>query len=168
LLRHPVVTGATMALRRDVRNYLFPLPRAITHDRWISFLLAVRGRVAIVASPLMQYRKHSGQQIGVGPQSVKERIERARRTHDRFYEEEIDLLTRFCERLGTFPTNSSIQSVLSEIHRKMRHLENRLRFRRRGPTRIPGVLREVCNRGYWKYSAGWESVAKDLLLLGAI
>jgi len=42
LLKHPVVTGASMAFRRQYFDLLTPIPAKQIHDRWISFLLATR------------------------------------------------------------------------------------------------------------------------------
>ncbi len=68
LLKHPVVTGATMAFRRELIDIMFPIPSTHIHDRWISFLLAARGRFVAIREPLMQYRRHKGQQEGLPPQ----------------------------------------------------------------------------------------------------
>jgi glycosyltransferase involved in cell wall biosynthesis len=167
LLRHPVVTGATMAFRRDLSGLLLPIPEGTIHDRWLSFLLAVAGPMALVTERVMQYRKHRAQQIGIEPRGLKGRFHQAVQRSETFYTEEIEFLLGLRERLETLRTIfTSAEVVIAEINRKVRHLENRLRLRRGSVTRISEVFREVRNRGYWKYSAGWESVAKDLFIPG--
>jgi len=169
LIKHPVVTGATLAFRRDQCSYLLPIHEGIAHDRWISFLLSVRGEIALVADPLIQYRTHRQQQIGVEAQGVRKRVQQARRRGDDFYRLEIEFLRRVCDRMEECRRLlPSAADAIGEARRKISHLENRVRSRRRNGMRVPDVLREVFNRGYWKYSAGWESVAKDLFRLGAL
>jgi glycosyltransferase involved in cell wall biosynthesis len=58
LVKHPVVTGATMAFRRKMFDFVAPIPSNHIHDRWISFLLAAHGQIEAIRDPLMQYRRH--------------------------------------------------------------------------------------------------------------
>jgi glycosyltransferase involved in cell wall biosynthesis len=84
LLKHPVVTGATMAFRRNYFELLLPIPAKQIHDRWISLLLAGRGKFEVISDRLMQYRQHQRQQVGPGPRTLRERTERARLTKAKF------------------------------------------------------------------------------------
>ncbi len=168
LVKHPVVTGATLAFRQDMCRHFLPVPDHVTHDRWISSLLAIEGPIAILREPLMRYRTHRKQQIGIGPQSMRGRIKQARLRGEDFYKLEIDFLRQLCVRLEACRSRlQNAEDAIREARRKMSHLETRVQLRRRSVARIPEVLREMLNGGYWRYSAGWESVAKDLFLLGA-
>jgi glycosyltransferase involved in cell wall biosynthesis len=165
LLKHPVVTGATMAFRRVCFGLLAPIPAKQIHDRWISFLLAARGRCEIISDPLMQYRQHQGQQVGPGPRTLRERTQAARLMTANSYLDELERFHEFRDRLekhrATFPY---AECALNEIKRKIPHLEHRARLPRMRVARIPSVLREALNGGYWRYSAGWNSIAKDLVI----
>lgn len=168
LVRHPVVTGATMAFRKLCVSLLTPIPADFIHDRWISFLLAAYGRFEPVPEPLMQYRCHKGQQIGAGalrPLRVKERFALARSKASGFYLEEIH---RFSELARTLRDRGSqfndSARALQEINSKIAHLERRARLPRRSLPRIPIILREVLNRRYWRYSQGLASAAGDLVI----
>jgi len=167
LIKHPVVTGATMAFRRELCGSVFPVPREFTHDRWISFLASVSGAVVPIPEPLIRYRKHDGQQIGMGPQHLEERLELALQRTEAFYQSEIDLLLQLCDRMKDMKsTTPHAEDAIGEAHKKIEHLRNRQRLRAHSAARIPEIFREVWSGGYWKYSAGWESVAKDLFLSG--
>src|SRR5205814_1262463 len=48
LVKRPVVTGATMAFRREAFDFVIPIPATQIHDRWISFLLATRGQIELI------------------------------------------------------------------------------------------------------------------------
>jgi glycosyltransferase involved in cell wall biosynthesis len=165
LVKHPVVTGATMAFRRDLFDIVAPIPAEDIHDRWISFLLAARGQFGIISDPLMQYRGHEGQQEGLPPLLPRDLMAQARSRGANYHLEEIERYHRLSDRLGMrkadFPHAEYAQK---EIERKVSHLANRARLPRSRVARIPSVLRETVNRSYWRYSAGWNSIAKDLVI----
>jgi glycosyltransferase involved in cell wall biosynthesis len=53
--------GCAMAFRRNLLDEVLPIPPSVPmHDMWIGALAALRGRVAYVERPLMQYRRHGG------------------------------------------------------------------------------------------------------------
>jgi glycosyltransferase involved in cell wall biosynthesis len=166
LVKHAVATGATMAFRREIFDLLAPIPSNHFHDRWISFLLAARGQIELIPEPLMQYRQHQAQQIGPAPRSLWERTARARRRPTAFYFEEMERFHELYERLenrkANFPYGECAQK---EIEGKISHLKHRARLPQMRVARRPNVLREAFNAGYWRYGAGWKSIAKDLVFL---
>jgi glycosyltransferase involved in cell wall biosynthesis len=165
LVKHPVVTGATMAFRRELFDIVAPIPSNHIHDRWISFLFAARGEFKVIREPLMRYRRHEGQQEGLPPQVRAELITQANTRGARFHIEEIERLHQLHDRLrrrqADFPY---AQRALTEIQKKVSHLSHRAQLPRKRVARIPLVLMESLNLGYWRYSAGWNSIAKDLLI----
>jgi GT2 family glycosyltransferase len=163
LIKHPVVTGATMAFRREFRDLLLPIPSNHVHDNWISFLLAACGTFLPISEPLMQYRRHGNQQIGPGSATLRERVARALSTGPDFYFDEIERFRQLYERLESWRARSPYaERALREIRSKISHRNHRAQLPRAGVTRIPRVIREMLNGGYWRYSEGWESVAKDM------
>lgn len=53
--------GCAMAFRRELLDEVLPIPQsAPMHDMWIGALASLRGRVAYIERPLMQYRRHGG------------------------------------------------------------------------------------------------------------
>ena len=165
VIKHPIVTGATMAFRRSFFDFLRPFPPEVIHDRWMSILLASSGPVASISEPLMRYRKHRDQQIGVRPETLPGRMQIARLKGELLYFGEIEFFRRALIHLERrYKIVPRALDAIPEIEKKISHLERRVRLRRSAITRFPAVLREVCNHGYWRYSAGWQSVAKDLFL----
>lgn len=70
LMRQPFVTGATMAFRAELRVLFLPIPQRIQpkfhHDRWIALSLSMHGHYGhALAEPLIRYRLHGKQQVGV-------------------------------------------------------------------------------------------------------
>ena len=76
LLRRPVVTGATLLFRSDLRQHLLPIPTGWVHDEWIAWRLALHGGLIFTEADVMAYRTHASQQIGV-PQSWSARARNA-------------------------------------------------------------------------------------------
>jgi glycosyltransferase involved in cell wall biosynthesis len=66
LLKHDVVTGATLMFQASIRDLLFPIPAPWVHDGWITWMLVLYRRLTFVAEPLVRYRLHPEQQLGVG------------------------------------------------------------------------------------------------------
>ena len=165
LLRHPIVTGATMAFRREFFPLIQPIPANDIHDRWISFLLACVGRIAVIQEPLMQYREHDEQQEGLVPRLARNRMAHAKSRGALAYLEEItrlrQLSARIAERNAEFKEPDSIQD---QIHRKIRHLQHRAQLPTARFARLPGIFRESINANYWRFSGGAISVVKDLLI----
>lgn len=51
--------GCCMAFKKDIVDYICPLPKKIVyHDMWIGLLVLAKGKVSIVEEPLMYYRRH--------------------------------------------------------------------------------------------------------------
>jgi glycosyltransferase involved in cell wall biosynthesis len=169
LVRHPVVTGAAMAFRRSFFSLLAPLPANDIHDQWMSFLLALCGPYGLISEPLMQYRIHRNQQVGVGVQTFMDRLTKARLTGRPLYQSEINRFRQLYERINQHKdVMPRAQSALIEIQHKISHLEHRIQMRELQIGRMRKIVREVRNHGYWRYAGGWRSVAKDILMYGGI
>lgn len=62
-----VVTGATMAFRKELKNYILPFDHAhmLWHDGWISWHAASLNGLVFIKEKLVQYRIHPQQQVGI-------------------------------------------------------------------------------------------------------
>src|SRR5713226_4630929 len=67
LLPDNAVTGATMAFRSGLRRLVLPIPddTILQHDGWIALIIAAVSSVLFLDEPLIKYRQHPKQQIGV-------------------------------------------------------------------------------------------------------
>ncbi len=167
LCNHPMVTGATMAFRRNCFDAMLPIPSKQFHDAWISFLLTTCGRFEVIPEPLMQYRRHQQQQVGPGAgslllwQQIAEVTRKGRQRRfeqiDRFQE----LYTVLNQRVQSFP---HAEPAKREIEGKLAHLAHRAHLPKPRIARVFGVLHETVTGAYWHYSNGWKSIAKDLVL----
>jgi glycosyltransferase involved in cell wall biosynthesis len=167
LCNHPVITGATLAFRREYFDVMRPIPAKQFHDAWISFLLATCGRFVPISEPLMQYRRHTGQQVGIGASDLRfsEQIPLAmkagknRRSEERERFEELYSALR--ERADTLP---NARVAMKRVEGKLAHLRRRSRLPEPRMARVFDVLHEAVTGAYWHYSSGWKSIAKDLIV----
>ena len=77
VLKHNVVTGATMAFRSSLREVILPIPAIWIHDAWIALLGSMLGRGYFVERPLIYYRQHDYQLIGGKKLGVSDKVRKA-------------------------------------------------------------------------------------------
>ncbi|HEX8284180.1 MAG TPA: glycosyltransferase family 2 protein [Pyrinomonadaceae bacterium] len=177
LLSGSTVTGATAALRADLRRLALPIPDGLPliHDAWIALLAACAGEVVPVEEPLVLYRRHAGQQVGplgrrtaaggFGALAAGEAASALGRANP--YAETLAVARAVRDRLAEqsgpgFETGRA----LSELDARVAHLEAREGLPRARLLRAWPVLRELVTLRYGRYSNGVASAAKDLLTRG--
>jgi hypothetical protein len=160
LLRHDVVTGATLMVRASLRPVWHPIPATWVHDGWIAWMLAIHSRLALVAKPLIAYRIHAGQQLGTGAGSRAEKLKRIRSTERARYGKVADQFEDLHRRL--LDCNSTNTALLNSLEQKFSFLRRRSRLPRSLFARICFLLANF--PAYWRYARGWRSLGKDLFL----
>ena len=65
------VPGHTIIMRADFRKIILPIPNEIMFDRWISFCAAANNGIKYIDAPLVKYRQHENNTIGVGKSKNK-------------------------------------------------------------------------------------------------
>ncbi len=159
LLKRFAVTGATMAFRSSYRDLVLPISELWVHDGWIAMLIAAVSQLAALPTPLIAYRQHSANQIGIpyrgrnhgktcaaihGPQVLR-------------YEAVLARLREFADR---FPDSRQNMHRLDETTTFLRARAALPDTRWR---RLPGALRELAALRYHRYAKGLKSFRKDLL-----
>lgn len=73
LLKERIVAGATVCFKKELNNYVLPIPILgdFIHDGWLALVAAKIGKVVFVDENLVKYRQHSSQQIGAVNRSYK-------------------------------------------------------------------------------------------------
>lgn len=181
LLSGATVTGATAALRADLRQLALPIPEGLPliHDAWIALLAACAGEVVAVDERLVLYRRHAAQQVGplgrksaaggLGALASGEAASALGRANP--YEETLAVARavrdRLVERRGAgSETEFETGRALAELEARIAHLEARRNLPRARLLRTWPVLRELATLRYRRYSNGVASAAKDLLTRG--
>jgi len=166
------VTGATMAFRSKYRRLLLPIPEEIPmiHDGWIAVAIAAVAEVILLDEPLIKYRQHRGQQIGAPSHTEPEKqrsglkgIQAALR-HPRWCVDLRIILTVLRERLSAREETFPCRNTLSHIDDYLRHLDARAGLPPERLSRVPTIIRELTRLGYHRYSSGFSSAAKDLVI----
>lgn len=166
LLRRNVVTGATMAFKSELRPQVLPIPEGFVHDAWIALAASTMGRRGIpVEAPLIWYRKHGRQAIGVG-RSWKAACEVSfPMLHERRLRE-AECFERARARLLLVggATGGRSQGLGALLSAKVRHLRARAAIC--GSSRLRGlavVATELVTGRYFRFSWGGRSACADVL-----
>jgi glycosyltransferase involved in cell wall biosynthesis len=159
LLKYDVVTGATLMFRSTIRQYCSPIPSTWVHDGWLAWMLALHSRLMLIPEPLIEYRIHAGQQLGVGSSQVAQH--RNRETRRQFYARVArqfeDLLNR------VLAEGWSEHDGLGErIREKIAFLKRQSALSERLGTRTRQMLGLLPH--YLHYARGLGSLRTDLLL----
>jgi hypothetical protein len=168
LLKHNVVTGATMAFRAALKSTILPIPYQHVHDEWIASLASSVGMYGvIVEEPLIQYRQHLQQVIGgARPSLIQQASEaannRGKPFESRLHDEELRW-SQVLERLSH--TGHSELDVHRLLDAKIQHLRVRRSIHEHPRyARFFAVSRECLTSRYHRFSFGCKSAARDLLL----
>jgi glycosyltransferase involved in cell wall biosynthesis len=153
LARQTVVTGATMALRRELIEAALPVPPACWHDEWFALASVLRGHTP-VATPeqLIDYRAHGANLAGLPRRGLRERLAREGWPG----EAKVAAWAEACERFGPNEATSYLQGAVELALRRPRNATapaERLQ-------RVAGLAR---SRSYSRYGRGWPMALHDLL-----
>lgn len=164
VLRHSVVTGATAAVRRRAARRASPFPAHWIHDEWLAITSSMAGRIDVIEMPLVDYRQHGGNQIGVRKRSGRQRLasDDSRRALMRRIETRLEVLVA---RIGEGALVADDER-LRAVHDRLRHARVRANLPSSAGVRFRHVMGEALRGGYARHSFGWRSVVADLLGLG--
>lgn len=171
-----LATGCTMAFRADLTGLVLPFPEsadqndpAMLHDRWISIILSAAGPVAVVPEPLVAYRIHPSQLIGLAnaptsqpplrrytrrmvlPQSAARSVRSYQLRHLRTARDRLDA------------AGSVDPAALADIDAVIAHQQLRCEMGGTRRSRALAIARELLEGNYHDYSRGASSAIIDLL-----
>ncbi|PNS07471.1 glycosyltransferase family 2 protein [Solilutibacter silvestris] len=156
LLRRNIVTGATMALRRTVVALASPFATHWAHDEWMAMVAAMHGRVDTLERALIDYRQHSGNQIGAAAKTPLQQVGIG--VSRQSYQQRQVLRLRELERCAA-PSGAVHDSIAD----RLRHAEVRANLPSTPFARLAHVTREVGRGGYHRFGSGLRSALADLL-----
>jgi glycosyltransferase involved in cell wall biosynthesis len=160
-LKRNVLTGATMMVTRALVARAAPFPASWVHDEWLAIVAAVGGGVAIVPDPVIDYRQHDANQIGVtrlGPGGKLARLREPRTTRN------AKLLARardLADRLPALATGRD--RVDAAVRGKLAHEVARQALPAGRIRRVVPVWREWRSGGYSRFGRGAQDVLRDLV-----
>jgi glycosyltransferase involved in cell wall biosynthesis len=162
LLRRNVVTGATLAVRRTALQAILPFEPGWMHDYYIALMLGAVGKGVLLEEPLIHYRLHAEQQVGVAQNSWTAAVAYARKQSAAHCQAEARAWRAIRPRLVAAGVDADAP-VLGQIDRKETFLDARAMLRER-PSLAPMLMIRLLHTGQYKiYSLGWKQVAVDVI-----
>jgi len=160
LLRHPVVTGAALAFRATYRELVLPLPDLPNtwHDEWIALLIGATSNLALLPSPLIAYRQHDSNQVGLRRPGKNRGKTHPQRFGPRVIRFEA-ARTRLLEHAYYYPTDRRIIHRLDEV---LSFLRVRSALPRSRLRRLPHILQELGTLRYHRFAYGLKSFHADI------
>lgn len=166
-----IVSGCTMAFRRQLWHLIRPLPKDIPfiHDAWIALMSAIVSEVTFIDKPLIQYRLHAQQSAALERKktSVNELMLQVR-NNEKFQQyqrhlEQLRILRQRILNLQDHIVSQRYDYLLKCIEEHERHLNVRINLSPRFFVNCVQVLRELASGRYHRFSNGFKSVFADLL-----
>lgn len=164
LVKRNLVTGATMAFRAAYRDMLLPIDGRWIHDAWFALLMAAVAPCRAIAEPLIQYRQHAAQQIGVVKKDFRSRLLQAARDGNRNLEIVADNCEAAERRLANHRSRLTNDSILRLLREKAEHYRTRSRLRTLSVQRLPMIVGELVQGHYARLSENWNALFQDLVL----
>lgn len=166
------VTGATMAFRASFKDLVLEIPTslALIHDGWIALLIGSVAGVSFIEEPLIKYRQHTHQQIGVPKERAEKDRARPRASgvsttteRSKWYRELIEIGGQLRQRLAERRNLFGCDEALAKLDARLTHMRLRASLPASKLNRLRPVVRELATRRYHLYSNGVRSAARDLL-----
>lgn len=168
LLKGNVVTGSTMAFRAGLRSIILPMSEESVPDEWIALLASSAGMYGLfIDEPLVQHRQHpqqivGGRKVGFIEQSRQAALTRGQNFESRLLRAEVGY-TRALDQLALAGRLEEDARRLLEA--KVKHLQVRQSIHKRARyARFFAVSRELLTLRYHRFSFGYKSAVRDLLL----
>jgi glycosyltransferase involved in cell wall biosynthesis len=153
LMRHDIVTGCTMMVRAKLLSTWSPIPPSWVHDGWMAWMLSLEAGLMPIREPLMMYRVHAEQQVGVKRRTGDSERDRYARVANQF-----EALNQHL--LEAYPERSDLTDL---IRSKIDFLRRRAKLPKSRAARLATIGWSTPE--YWRYARGWRSALKDMTLL---
>lgn len=162
LLKHRVVTGASLAFKAGLRDVALPIPDGWPHDAWLALVASAQAGLIAVAEPLIAYRQHEANAVGGLRKPLwREALDALALDRQKWYWEELASWRVLAARLETLTGTEGARRMLAE---KIAHLERRANLPAARWQRLPCVLKEALSGRYTRFARNWGSIAVDLLV----
>ncbi len=161
LLRRNIVTGATMAFRRELVDVALPMEETWVHDEWLAMVAATRqGGFRCLDWESIQYRQHGDNQIGASKRTLAQRLKGMEIGRRAFIARMVERYRQLYKR--SLQGSWMEPAQLDLLSRRIAHGQVRSTIKA-GLRNWDAVIREVRNGNYWRFSHGLRSVVVDLL-----
>lgn len=163
LLSRNVTPGATLAFRAELLRAALPIPAVGWHDHWMLRVAAAIGRVSIIDEPLVDYRLHSSNVVGLtAPLTLAEKFRRLHGPDPRWptLVDDAAQLDALAEQLRAAHPAAAGRARQAHLFAQ-RRIAALSRPRR---ARAALVAHELASGGYRRYADGLRSALNDVLV----
>lgn len=168
LAKQRFITGATMLFRAKYVPWIFPPGHDWHHDGWTSAIVAAFSGLCWVTEPMIQYRLHEGQQVGIDghlvPNADTSTFAGRSRNHWFSFMRLLRQLDTLCETLDRLPLSAEQRATgaADAFYAERAFLATRLGLPGPRLQRIGPLLHG--HRLYRRCAQGWLSILKDFAL----
>ena len=142
LLQRNLVTGATTAIRRTLLESSVPFSPLWLHDEWLALCASAENGYRVISEPLIGYRQHGGNVVGVRKRSVRSDIAYFLASRTGRYER---LIQRFSAARRFGQLRSWDDELILKISGRINFDEQRLKY----PTNRFARIRDISNQ--WRH-----------------
>ncbi|MBK8804781.1 MAG: glycosyltransferase [Fibrobacteres bacterium] len=158
VLKRPILTGAALAVRREILDVCIPFQSPWIHDHWISLVLSGKGIKGLaIEDCLVKYRLHQSQQVGDRQAALGAQVSRSVQTGSNGYLEECDSLRRL------HPYLRGSEMGWSLVSKKIEHFQARAELRRRPRIQRVAMIARELSKGNYRFSWSWLAPLNDLI-----
>lgn len=160
-IRRNIATGATIVIRRSLLEHALPFPPEWVHDEWLAIIAAAIGGVRVMDEPLIDYRQHGGNEIGMRSPTLRYRVNRMLQSRGSRYvilAARSAVIAERLDQLSVAPEWRSLARAKAEFEAR------RAKYPVRRLSRIPAVVRDLRAGSYSRLSSqGALDVLRDIL-----
>ena len=160
LIRRNIVTGATVAFRRELFEIARPFPSSWVHDEWLVAVAAIRRAGFGVTPQLADYRQHGSNEIGVRKRTLAIKLRRLLAPGG---VRNARLLARSSELNERAPALGASGDDATLIAAALRHQQRRSTYPHDRLIRWIFVLPEVFSGRYFLVSNGTQDILRDIV-----
>lgn len=163
-VKRNLVTGAACACRVQALALAMPFSERWIHDEWISFTCALASRVKMLDEPLMGYRLHSTNTVGLPIPDIRWWMRSVLRA---LMEPQVPAQRRRLERLLEMREHAvrldAVPDAIACLDSAIQHARHRTNLPRVFLRRLGAVRREWSAGRYHQWSSGDLSMLHDIL-----
>jgi glycosyltransferase involved in cell wall biosynthesis len=153
------VTGATVMFRSRLRANCLPVGSGWLHDEWIVANVAAVAELRAIEAPLIRYRQHASQQVGLGPRLS--RWERYKKHWNDVFRQ-IGLLEEICQKISQQSLSRRGEALYACYQAHLQFARFRHALPRGRLARLPSILKRYPS--YAACASGVLSMATDIAL----
>lgn len=161
-VRRTLAVGATTLFRRSLLERAAPFGVGWVHDEWLAIMAASIGgaSVSVERMPLLDYRQHGGNQIGVRKLSLRGKVGRLLEGRRERNERMLAAAEVMVQRIDGLEVPDAIRR---RAHDKLQHERVRSSLPKAQPLRMLPVLREWRTGRYATCGRGLPDAVRDLV-----